>query len=904
MIRWFASACVVLSLAATSAGADAARETGGRTVVLDTSSFWRLYHSLAPPVIRLSNRIKPVLLRKWLDRPTPRAPREWAAVGFNDSTWLRGPGRIVCRTPYLAQVCVRGYFDVADPAGARDLRLSVGYHGGILVRVNGVEVARAYLPAGPIDAKTFAEPYPREAFVNAAGKLLIDWDLSKSKPTPERKRRLDLRERRIENVRIPAQHLRRGCNVLALEIIRAAYDEAVEKLKDSKPGRKGCVYNLAFNTCELMNVQLTAAAADGVPSQASRPERWQVFNSDVMAADFDLDYRGPAEPVYPIRIVGARNGIYSGKVVVGCDQPIEGLRAAVGELSSAAATIPAAAIRVRYGIGWGGEDGVYGRQYTYWDNNFSRYPRRPKRIAALDETPPATVEPVAPVWVTVDVPPDAAPGTYAGMLTITAKGREDLNVPIELEVVDWTLPEPGDYRTWVELLQAPDTTALEYGVELWSEPHWAMIERSFKLISETSSRVVYLPLIAHTNLGHGQSMVRWIDKGDGTYEYDFAVLDRYLDTAIGAMGRPKLVVLYVWDIYQMQPEKIRPSSSHDEERRSLRHLRGLTAEIGAGPVVTVVDAATGEVRNVTLPNFDDPKARGLWQGLFDQLLGRLTERGLGDVLTLGALSDAWPNPVEARLFAEMTDGLPWMSYSHMGVPKWRLYDIADVCYQGTVTQNRFANNDPPLGSHAGWRRDRLMVEYARGDNYRSCPPSRLRHTGEFNITGGQRGAGRIGADFWSAVKDKRGRRRGTAAQRYPQSSWRNLDVHSSLLAPGTDGPVSTARFEAFREGLQECEARITIEAALAEPAAKARLGAELVKRCEGLLVERTHYMIKSLGQLRLTGPQHWYVTVGYTYWHRSPGPVGHQWFLGSGWQQRSEKLYRLAGTVARAVGGK
>ena len=63
-------------------------------------------------------------------------------------------------------------------------------------------------------------------------------------------------------------------------------------------------------------------------------------------------------------------------------------------------------------------------------------------------------------------------------------------------------------------------------------------------------------------------------------------------------------------------------------------------------------------------------------------------------------------------------------------------------------------------------------------------------------------------------------------------------------------------------------------------------------------------MLKSLGQLRLTGPNHWYVTIGYTYWHRSPGPVGHQWFIGSGWQARSEKLYSLAGEVARKLDGR
>ena len=927
--RWMRAAVITILAAFASEGsADPnAASPAHRAVILDTTGFWRLHHTLRPPVIQMPDGLKPVLIRKWLDRPAPPPPANWHAVGFDDSTWLRGPARIVCRTPYLARACVRGYFEVTDAAKVADLALSVGYHGGVVVRVNGLEVGRAHLPAGELADDALAEPYPREAFVNSAGGLLIDWDMYKTKLTPERTRRLALRERSIEKLAIPPNVLRKGVNVLTIEIVRAPYDKAVEEKKDAKPGRKGCVYNLAFNTCELMRVQLSAVSGAGLVPQAPRPTGMQVWNSDVLASDFDLDFAGGAEPLYPIRIVGVRNGIFSGKVVVGSDKPIEGLRAAVGPLESAAGAIPASAVRLRYGIPWGSEWGVWGGRYTYWETHQSRYPRQPGLLGALAEKPmeafpvrkknpdrasdlntPHQPDPVfgavVPVWVTVRVPREAAPGDYRASLTISAKGQPPRAVPVELKVLDWTLPNTQDYRTWTEVIQVPDTSAVEYGAELWSERHWKMIERAMKLIGETSSRVLYMPLICSTNLGNAQSMIRWVAKGDEGFEYDFAVLDRYLDTAVKHMGPPKLIVLQVWDTYLMQQHKLRPSSSHDQEARSLQHLKALKAELGTGPVVTVLDRTTGKAENVTLPHYDDPRGKALWAPLFEKLLNRLAKRGLTKVLALGCMSDAWPNKDESRVFKELSGGLPWISHSHMGVPKWRLHDIADVIYQTTATQNKYANDDPPTGSHYGWKVPELFVEYARGSNYLECPASRLKHTGEFNITGRQRGAGRIGADFWNAVKDKYGRRRGPVAARYPQSSWRNLDLLSSLLGPGLDGPVSTYRFEAFREGLQECEARIMIEQALTDPKLKARLGADMAKRCQEALVERTHYMLKSLGQLRLTGPAHWYVTVDYTYWHRAPGPVGHQWFVGSGWQARSEKLYSLAGEAARKLAGR
>ena len=33
-------------------------------------------------------------------------------------------------------------------------------------------------------------------------------------------------------------------------------------------------------------------------------------------------------------------------------------------------------------------------------------------------------------------------------------------------------------------------------------------------------------------------------------------------------------------------------------------------------------------------------------------------------------------------------------------------------------------------------------------------------------------------------------------------------------------------------------------------------------------------------------------------------PMGYDWFLGSGWQERSRKLYSLAGEVARKLAAK
>ena len=39
-------------------------------------------------------------------------------------------------------------------------------------------------------------------------------------------------------------------------------------------------------------------------------------------------------------------------------------------------------------------------------------------------------------------------------------------VALNLEVLDWTLPEPQDYRTYTDFVESPDCLTLEYNVPL------------------------------------------------------------------------------------------------------------------------------------------------------------------------------------------------------------------------------------------------------------------------------------------------------------------------------------------------------------------------------------------------------------------------------------------------------
>ena len=69
---------------------------------------------------------------------------------------------------------MRGKFAVGDPSRVRGMTLSAEYRGGIVVYLNGREVARGTFPKGKGDMLELAEDYPLDAFVAADVPMLLE----------------------------------------------------------------------------------------------------------------------------------------------------------------------------------------------------------------------------------------------------------------------------------------------------------------------------------------------------------------------------------------------------------------------------------------------------------------------------------------------------------------------------------------------------------------------------------------------------------------------------------------------------------------------------------------------------------------------------------------------------------
>jgi Glycoside hydrolase 123, catalytic domain/Glycoside hydrolase 123, N-terminal domain len=880
---------LVCGLASLALAAGAAEGDGSRTV-LNAHSFWRVHVQAAEPILRVGGKLRP---EKTGLKPLAAA---WNASEFDDSSWVRVPGPFFAgkymagfvgyekSSVRLALICLRGRFQVTDPSAVKQMTLDLSFRGGAVVYLNGVEVARKHLPKGKVDPSALADDYPKEAYIKANGKI-ISWGFSDPEKNADR---LALRSRKVTGVRIPTKLLRKGANVLAVELHRAPYHEAALSKKGRLFGHSGHrSFDNAWTTVGLTDLVLKAEGG-GVRPNITRPAGFQVWNADALLVIYDTDYGDAGLAPRAVKIVGARNGRYSGVLVAGSDKPIEGLKASVSDLiaKESGGRIGSSAVQIRYQKPGGGA--------PHASLRLPGGDPRITRVTCMDALSPVSPEKVlvrakklrgkqnvvfgavCPVWLTVQVPKECKPGRYQGTCTIKASGAKTVTVPVVVDVRDWTLPPAFKFRTAAGFHQSPESVAMHYKVPFWSKEHFRLLGASYKWLGSIGCKTLFVHLVERTNLGNAQSIVRWKRKklalpapaanGKGlprvtlaTHEPDFTALDRYLDVALKHLVEPPVICLYAWDNYCGTAYSGSATSRHNVKSRRAR--------------VTEV-TADGKVRSAEGPNYQNvAEAAAFWKPVAEHVQAYLKKRGLEKSLMIGVAHDSWPAKFVVDSWQKILPRAPWAFEGHPRPGEMYGVPVQWCC---TVWQASFA---PPVskGREYGWRQPKIQCHFDR-DNWRRDAQTQLLGcsylAGEKNISGKQRGFGRMSADLWPVLEDKRGRK-SSISYRYPETSWGACNLRMTpFLQPGPSGAISTGRFEMIREGLQECEARISIEKALLNPAKRTRLGDALAARCQAILDERTRAV------------------------RESSGLMGGIMFIGSGWQGRNRKLFTLAGDVA------
>ncbi len=137
------------------------------------------------------------------------------------------------------------------------------------------------------------------------------------------------------------------------------------------------------------------------------------------------------------------------------------------------------------------------------------------------------------VWVSCQVPADAAPGTYSGQLTIKAGKRTVAKLPLNIKVIDRTLPAPKDWVFHLDLWQNPFAEARYYNTPLWSDAHLAAMRPSMEMLAAAGQKVITASIMHKPWNGqtedHFDSMVTWVKNLDGSWSFGFDVFDRWIE---------------------------------------------------------------------------------------------------------------------------------------------------------------------------------------------------------------------------------------------------------------------------------------------------------------------------------------------------------------------------------------
>ncbi|MHC4917735.1 MAG: glycoside hydrolase domain-containing protein, partial [Planctomycetota bacterium] len=496
-MRTLAALVLIAGTSLTVASGGEGAPAGAKTV-MDTGTMLRFHITL-----RKVPNVKPAY-RKKEDRREAKgidhdpqnapAPADWASADFDDSHWPRTRPEWLGRSTYLETsiLSLRGAFNVTDPAAVKGLYLTLGYRGGAVVYLNGKEVGRLHLPKGKLALETEAEAYPDDVWLGKDGKPLANPRRMKDKGEVAR----IARQVRSGNLTLPTSALRKGVNVLAVELRRAPYHNATQQWFKRAKGRGKHDYTI-WKPIGLVDLKLQATGG-GIQPNLPRPAGIQVWTPDVNDRLSALDY-GDYTAKPRIRIVGVRNGSFCGQIALGSAKAFSGVKAVASDLTGPG-TIPAARVKILYGAFNRESGGV-----PYTDGLLAKPPAQvPVRSRTVrtgkrkDEVKKVPCGAAQLVFVRVEVPKDAKAGDYRGEITVSADGLAATKVPLELHLSDWTLPDSQEFRTFISLYQSPTSVALQYKVEMWSEEHWKLLEKSWELLARAGNKIANVHAIEQT----------------------------------------------------------------------------------------------------------------------------------------------------------------------------------------------------------------------------------------------------------------------------------------------------------------------------------------------------------------------------------------------------------------------
>lgn len=153
-----------------------------------------------------------------------------------------------------------------------------------------------------------------------------------------------------------------------------------------------------------------------------------------------------------------------------------------------------------------------------------------------------------PVWVNIWVPQNAKAGKYKGTLTVSGKDIAPVNLQIEVNVLNRTLPAPKDWAFHLDLWQNPYAVARFYNVPLWSKEHFDAMRPVMKMLADAGQKIITTSIMHKPWAGqtedHFDSMVFRMKNLDGSWTFDYTIFDKWVEYMMNEIGIDQQINCY------------------------------------------------------------------------------------------------------------------------------------------------------------------------------------------------------------------------------------------------------------------------------------------------------------------------------------------------------------------------
>jgi len=277
---------------------------------------------------------------------------------------------------------------------------------------------------------------------------------------------------------------------------------------------------------------------------------WSKIKPGLHSSFVSIDKRFPLS-VAPDITIQKKAGLYgwrgervAAQVLLWTVAPVKDVSVSVSEFTSPAGKLPASAGSARF------------IRYVMTDEFAGGCGhRKPQDFAAslsadmLDDLKKfdLAAKKVRPVWISVEIPAQAKPGNYTAKVTVSGQGVPSQVLNLSLEVSGQVLPPPSEWTFHLDQWQHPSAVARLDNVPMWSDAHFEALKPVMQLAARAGQKVITATLNKDPwnvqTFDPYADMITWTKNADGTWKYDYAVFDRWVQFMMD-LGVKKMINCY------------------------------------------------------------------------------------------------------------------------------------------------------------------------------------------------------------------------------------------------------------------------------------------------------------------------------------------------------------------------